>query len=225
MTLAPHGSPEALDRLHAQIRACVVCPLSRTRIQAVPGDGPVTARIMAVGEAPGETEDRVGRPFVGAAGQLLTKLLESVGLERSDLYICNVLKCRPPGNRDPLPEEVEACAHFLDAQVELIRPDVILLLGRHALQRILPGAPGISRSHGTRIRDRGRLYVPLYHPAAALYNGGLLATLQEDMRRVRTYLDEAGAERLLAAQREAQQQARSQAEAAAPIPHEQLSLF
>jgi len=215
------GAASALDALHEQIRACVACPLSQTRIQAVPGDGPVTARIMAVGEAPGETEDRVGKPFVGSAGQLLTKLLESVGLERSDLYICNVLKCRPPGNRDPLPEEVEACAHFLDAQVELIRPDVILLLGRHALQRILPGAPGISRSHGTRIRDRGRLYVPLYHPAAALYNGSLLATLQEDMGKVRGYLDDAEAERARAAA-----QAMSDAEAdAVAAAHEQLSLF
>jgi uracil-DNA glycosylase len=226
MTLAAHGTPEALEGLHAQIRACLACPLSRTRIQAVPGDGPVTARIMAVGEAPGETEDRTGVPFVGAAGQVLTRLLQSVGLERSDLYICNVLKCRPPGNRDPLADEVEACAHFLDAQVELIRPDVILLLGRHALQRILPGAPGISRSHGTRIRDRGRLYVPLYHPAAALYNGSLMATLQDDMGKVRTYLDEAEAERLLVAQRAAQARAEADAaDTAEATPHEQLSLF
>ena len=210
-------SAAALDALHEQIRACVACPLSQTRIQAVPGDGPVTARIMAAGEAPGETEDRMGKPFVGSAGQLLTKLLETVGLERSDLYICNVLKCRPPGNRDPLPEEVEACAHFLDAQVELIRPDVILLLGRHALQRILPGAPGISRSHGTRIRNRGRLYVPLYHPAAALYNGSLLTTLEEDMRKVRGYLDEAEAERA--------REARAEAEATQAAAHEQMTLF
>jgi len=212
----------ALEALHEQIRACVACPLSRTRIQAVPGDGPVTARIMAVGEAPGETEDRTGRPFVGSAGQLLTKLLEGVGLERADLYICNVLKCRPPGNRDPQPEEVEACAHFLDAQVELIKPDVILLLGRHALQRILPGAPSISRAHGTRIRDRGRLYVPLYHPAAALYNGSMLGTLQEDMRRVRQYLDEAEAERARVAAATAMSDAEAEAVAAA---HEQMTLF
>ncbi len=212
----------ALDALHEQIRACTACPLSRTRIQAVPGDGPVTARIMAVGEAPGEKEDQTGRPFVGAAGQLLTKLLVSVGLERSDLYICNVLKCRPPGNRDPLPEEVEACARFLDAQVEIIQPDVILLLGRHALQRILPGSPGISRSHGTRIRDRGRLYVPLYHPAAALYNGSMLATLQDDMRKVRQYLDEAEAERARQAAATAMSDAEAEAVAAA---HEQMSLF
>jgi DNA polymerase len=212
----------ALEALHEQIRACVACPLSRTRIQAVPGDGPVTARIMAVGEAPGEKEDQTGRPFVGAAGQLLTRLLEGVGLQRADLYICNVLKCRPPGNRDPLPDEVEACAHFLDAQVELIRPDVILLLGRHALQRILPGSPGISRSHGTRIRDRGRLYVPLYHPAAALYNGSMLATLQEDMAKVRQYLDEAEAERARAAGIAVMSDAEAEAVAAA---HEQMTLF
>jgi uracil-DNA glycosylase len=212
----------ALDALHQQIRACIACPLSQTRIQAVPGDGPVTARIMAVGEAPGETEDRTGIPFVGSAGKLLTKLLESVGLQRADLYICNVLKCRPPGNRDPLPEEVAACAHFLDAQVEVIRPDVILLLGRHALQRILPGAPGISRSHGTRIHDRGRLYVPLYHPAAALYNGSLLETLQADMRAVRGYLDEAEAERARAAGVVAMSDAEAEAVAAA---HEQMTLF
>jgi uracil-DNA glycosylase family 4 len=211
----------ALEALHEQIRACVACPLSQTRTQAVPGDGPVTARIMAVGEAPGETEDRIGKPFVGAAGQLLTKLLQTVGLERSDLYITNVLKSRPPGNRDPLPEEVEACAHFLDEQIELLEPDVILLLGRHALQRILPGAPGISRSHGTRIRDRGRLYVPLYHPAAALYNGSLLATLQDDMRKVRQYLDEAEAERARVA---AQAMSDAEAEAVAAA-HEQLTLF
>jgi len=216
------GAAQALEALHEEIRGCVACPLSRTRIQAVPGDGPVTARIMAVGEAPGETEDRTGKPFVGSAGQLLTRLLESVGLQRSDLYICNVLKCRPPANRDPMPEEVEACAHFLDAQVELIRPDVILLLGRHALQRILPGAAGISRSHGTRIRDRGRVYVPLYHPAAALYQGSLLETLQDDMRRVRGYLDEAEAERAHAAAETAMSDAEAEAVAAA---HEQLTLF
>ena len=208
-----------LDELHAGIRACEACPLSRTRTQAVPGDGPVTARIMAVGEAPGETEDRVGRPFVGAAGQLLTRLLRGIGLDRSDLYIANVLKCRPPGNRDPLPEEADACSHWLDEQVALIRPDVILLLGRHAVGRLLPGTPGISRSHGQRVRRGDRTYVPLYHPAAALYNGSLLRTLEEDMQRVRGYLDEAEA-----ARREAKTAAAAVA-VAATEPREQLSLF
>jgi DNA polymerase len=192
---ASSEAAERLLQLHDIIRGCTVCALSTTRANAVPGDGPVTARIMAVGEAPGESEDQTGRPFVGAAGRLLTRLLEGVGLDRQDLYICNVLKCRPPQNRDPLPEEVDACAHFLDEQVALIRPDVILLLGRHALARLLPGRPPISRIHGQRIVDGDRTYVPLYHPAAALYNGSMLGTLEEDMRRVRGYLDEAEAAR------------------------------
>ena len=181
--------------LSAEISGCTACRLSETRTNAVPGDGPVTARIMAVGEAPGETEDQTGRPFVGAAGRLLTRLLQGIGLDRHDIFICNVLKCRPPSNRDPLPDEVDACARFLDAQVALIRPDVILLLGRHALGRLLPGRPPISRIHGDRVVDGDRVYVPLYHPAAALYNGGMLATLEADMVRVRGYLEDAVAAR------------------------------
>jgi DNA polymerase len=159
------------------------------RTQAVPGYGPVTARIMAVGEAPGETEDREGKPFVGAAGQLLTRLLEGVGLNRRDIYITNIVKCRPPGNRDPEQPEVEACAHYLDEQIELLRPEVILVLGRHALGRLLPGEGSITRLHGRRIVRGDRVYVPLYHPAAALYNNSLLATLEQDMRTVRGILD------------------------------------
>jgi DNA polymerase len=213
---------EALAALHDRIDACTACRLHATRTRAVPGDGPVTARIMAVGEAPGENEDRTGRPFVGAAGQLLTRLLQSIGLDRQDIYICNVLKCRPPGNRDPEPDEVGSCAHFLDEQVALIRPDVILLLGRHAVGRLLPGMPGISRIHGQRVRRGDRLYVPLFHPAAALYNASLLRTLEEDMQRVRGYLDEAEAER----ERRRQEAEREAARAAAVrTADEQLTLF
>jgi DNA polymerase len=192
-----------LSELHGRIRACTACPLHATRTQAVPGDGPVSARIMAVGEAPGESEDREGRPFVGAAGRLLTQLLEGIGLRREDIYITNVLKCRPPQNRDPNPEEVAACSHFLDEQIERIHPDVILVLGRHASARLLPGHPGISRMHGRRIQVGDRLYVPLFHPAAALYNGAMLDTLRDDMERVRGYLADAEAERRLAAWRAA----------------------
>ncbi len=151
--------------------------------------GPASARLMAVGEAPGENEDREGRPFVGAAGRLLTQLLEEVGLSRQDLFITNVIKSRPPGNRDPLPEEVQACAPYLDAQIEVLDPQVILLLGRHALQRLLPQAAGISRVHGSLIRSGGRTYMPCYHPAAALYNGSLLQVLREDFRRLRQHLE------------------------------------
>jgi len=132
------ATTEEVLELHGRVRACTSCPLHLTRIQAVPGYGPVTARVMAVGEAPGESEDREGKPFVGAAGRLLTSLLESVGLDRRDIYITNIVKCRPPRNRDPEPAEVEACSPFLDEQIALLQPDVILLLGRHALVRLLP---------------------------------------------------------------------------------------
>lgn len=221
MTAPP---PEALGSVHAEIRACVACPLHRGRTQAVPGTGPAGARIMAVGEAPGESEDRLGQPFVGAAGQVLTRLLSRIGLRREDIYITNVVKCRPPRNRDPEPDEVAACSRFLDAQIALIRPDVILLLGRHALERVLPGSPGIGRMHGERIRRGERLFVPLYHPAAALHRGDLMATLELDMERVRTYLDDAEREREVARARE-----RAAAAALTPpataAPREQLSLF
>ena len=160
------ATTEEVLELHGRVRECTACPLHLTRIQAVPGYGPVTARVMAVGEAPGESEDREGKPFVGAAGRLLTGLLESVGLDRRDIYITNIVKCRPPRNRDPEPAEVDACSHFLDEQIELLQPDVILLLGRHALTRLLPGAGGISRLHGERVRRNDRVFVPLYHPAA-----------------------------------------------------------
>ena len=214
----PVTTDELLE-LHGRIRACTSCPLHATRTQAVPGYGPVTARIMAVGEAPGETEDREGKPFVGSAGQLLTRLLEEVGLDRRDIYITNTLKCRPPGNRDPEQSEVDACSHFLDEQIAMLQPDVILVLGRHALGRLLPGAGTITRLHGQRVERAERVYVPLYHPAAALYNASLLETLQQDMRLVRRYLDEAEAARQVALKTEAQQ-----AIPAEP-PADQMALF
>ncbi|HVB14065.1 MAG TPA: uracil-DNA glycosylase [Candidatus Dormibacteraeota bacterium] len=187
------GAQARLEAIAAQVRDCVLCPLHLTRTQAVPGIGPATARVMAVGEAPGENEDREGKPFVGAAGRLLTELLQEIGLSREDLFITNVLKSRPPGNRDPLPEEVLACAPYLDAQIEVLQPEVILLLGRHALQRLLPEAPGISRAHGTLIRRGDRTYMPCYHPAAALYNGGLLGTLRQDFQRLKAHLEKPAA--------------------------------
>jgi uracil-DNA glycosylase len=225
--VSPASAPDAPARLvdlHGAITGCTACRLHQTRTNAVPGDGPVSARIMAVGEAPGESEDQTGRPFVGAAGRLLTKLLGAIGLDRHDIYICNVLKCRPPQNRDPLPDEVAACSRFLDAQVELIRPDVILLLGRHAVARLLPGQPSISRCHGERVVEGDRVYVPLYHPAAALYNGSMMATLQADMERVRGYLDDAQAQREAAARAHAAVAATA---GAGPVadPREQLTLF
>lgn len=217
------AAEDALAVVHEHILACTACPLHLRRTQAVPGTGPAWARIMAVGEGPGETEDRLGKPFVGAAGNVLTRLLQSIGLDREDIYITNVVKCRPPGNRDPEPAEAEACAHFLDAQIEIIQPDLILILGRHSLARLLPGAGGITHLHGRRMIRGQRIYVPLYHPAAALYNAGLMRTLEEDMLKVRQYLDDAGRERA----RRAAQSAAQTSDAGAPEPagHDQLDLF
>jgi uracil-DNA glycosylase family 4 len=142
-----------------------------------------------VGEAPGFNEDRQGEPFVGAAGKLLDTLLARIGLSRGDVYITNVLKCRPPQNRDPMPNEAEACSPYLVRQLALIRPKVVLILGRHALERLLPGQGSISRIHGSLVKRGEVAYVPLFHPAAALHNGALVADLERDFDRVRAYLD------------------------------------
>jgi uracil-DNA glycosylase len=144
---------------------------------------------MIVGEAPGFNEDRQGEPFVGAAGKLLDTLLGRIGLSRSDVYITNVLKCRPPMNRDPMPNEAEACSPYLQRQLELVRPKVVLILGRHALERLMPGQGSISRIHGSLIKRGDVAYVPLYHPAAALHNGALVADLEHDFDQVKRYLD------------------------------------
>ena len=178
-----------LNQLHAEVRACVKCGLHATRTQAVPGVGPCPADIMIVGEAPGFNEDRQGEPFVGAAGHLLDTLLARIGLGRSDVYITNVLKCRPPQNRDPMPNEVESCSPYLARQLSLVKPKVVLVLGRHALERLLPGQGSISRIHGSLVRRGDVAYVPLYHPAAALHNGALVADLEQDFDRVKAYLD------------------------------------
>ena len=185
---SPSASPE-LDQLHAEVRACVKCGLHATRTQAVPGIGPCPADIMIVGEAPGFNEDRQGEPFVGAAGKLLDTLLARIGLGRADVYITNVLKCRPPQNRDPMPNEVESCSPYLARQLSLVKPKVVLVLGRHALERLLPGQGSISRIHGSLVRRGEVAYVPLFHPAAALHNGALVADLEHDMDRVKAYLD------------------------------------
>ncbi len=181
-----------LEALYREIAECRRCPLHRSRRNPVPGEGPPDAKVMFVGEAPGRTEDEMGRPFVGAAGRLLTSLIESIGFRREDVYITNVLKCRPPGNRDPEESEIEACTPFLWRQIRLIRPRVIIALGRHAA-RVLFSRAGLHWSnmkamHG-RVFDaviegvRVRL-VATYHPAAALYNPQLRRLLEEDFRGV-----------------------------------------
>ena len=179
----------ALEQLHTEVHACTKCGLHATRTQAVPGAGPCPADVMIVGEAPGFNEDRQGEPFVGAAGKLLDTLLARIGLSRGDVYITNVLKCRPPQNRDPMPNEAEACSPYLRRQLDMIQPKVVLILGRHALERLLPGQGSISRIHGTLVESGDVAYIPLYHPAAALHNGSLVNDLEKDFDRVRVYLD------------------------------------
>ena len=181
---------DSLLPVHDAIRACKACGLYATRTQAVPGVGPSPANIMIVGEAPGFNEDRQGEPFVGAAGKLLDTLLARIGLSRADVYITNVLKCRPPMNRDPMPNEVDSCSPFLKQQLDLVKPKVVLILGRHALERLMPGQGSISRIHGSLIRRGDVAYVPLYHPAAALHNGSLVADLERDFDALKRYLDQ-----------------------------------
>jgi DNA polymerase len=145
---------------------------------------------MIVGEAPGFNEDRQGEPFVGAAGKLLDTLLARISLSRADVFITNVLKCRPPMNRDPMPNEAEACSPYLQQQLQLVKPKAVLILGRHALERLMPGQGSISRIHGSLIKRGDVAYIPLYHPAAALHNGALVADLERDFDSLRKYLDQ-----------------------------------
>lgn len=179
---------ELLKAVYEEARGCVRCPLHQTRTQVVFGSGNADAELMFVGEAPGANEDRLGLPFVGQAGKLLDKLLTEIGLERSDVFICNTLKCRPPGNRDPHPNEIESCHGYLQSQVELIEPKLICTLGNFATKLLRGDPTGISRLHG-RVEERAigarrvRLY-PLYHPAAALYTPRTLEALRADFERI-----------------------------------------
>src|SRR5512135_2803662 len=158
------STEEILEEVAAEVSTCTKCDLCKGRTKAVPGDGNKHARIMFIGEGPGFHEDRQGRPFVGAAGQFLEELLASINLTREQVYIANVVKCRPPGNRDPLPDELSACAPYLDRQIELIRPKVIVTLGRFSMARFFPGA-SISKIHGQPKRVGNVLVVPMFHPA------------------------------------------------------------
>jgi DNA polymerase len=183
-----------LDEIAAEIRVCTRCELHRTRTNSVPGEGPADARIMFIGEAPGWNEDQQGRPFVGAAGKFLEELLAAAGLKRSDVFITNVVKSRPPGNRDPLPDEIAACAPFLQRQIDAIDPDVIVTLGRFSMAQWFPGER-ISRIHGQPKKDGKRLIVPMYHPAAALHQQALKATILEDFAKLPRILADAEAAR------------------------------
>lgn len=183
-----------LDDIAGEIRECTRCELHRTRTNSVPGEGPADARIMFIGEAPGWNEDQEGKPFIGAAGKFLSELLGAAGLKRSDVFITNVVKSRPPGNRDPLPDEIVACAPFLQRQIDTIDPDVIVTLGRFSMAKWFPGER-ISRIHGQPKKDGKRLIVPMYHPAAALHQQALKATILEDFGKLPRILAEAEAAR------------------------------
>jgi uracil-DNA glycosylase len=179
---------ELLKAVYEEAKDCVRCPLHQTRTTVVFGAGNADAELMFVGEAPGANEDRMGLPFVGQAGKLLDKLLTEIGLERGDVFVANTLKCRPPGNRDPLPREIETCHDYLRRQVDLIEPKVICTLGNFSTKLLRADPTGISRLHGQEeIRVIGsrafRLY-PLYHPAAALYTPSMLETLRADFERL-----------------------------------------
>ncbi len=179
----------ALADLNQRISVCPRCALARGRTQTVPGDGDPASDLLFIGEAPGFHEDRQGRPFVGPAGKLLDQLLADIGRSRADVFVTNVLKCRPPNNRDPLPEEIAACAPFLTEQITQIRPRMIITLGRFAMNYFLPGA-SITRSHGRAVQAGRHWIYPVYHPAAALRSGAMLQTLREDFRRIPALLAE-----------------------------------
>jgi uracil-DNA glycosylase len=181
------SAPLELASIAAAIRACTACPLHRAARQAVPGEGSAASGILMLGEAPGYHEDVQGRPFVGAAGQLLDELLADIGLDRASVFITNVVRHRPPGNRDPLPEEVLACDQWLRLHIEALGPRVIVTLGRHAMTRFLPGE-SISRIHGKPRRANGQLIFPVYHPAAALHQPSLRAELTADFRALSAFL-------------------------------------
>lgn len=172
-----------LQSLAQAINGCVDCGLARSRTQAVPGEGSPQAQLMFIGEGPGFHEDQQGRPFIGPAGQFLDELLASIGLARSDVFITNMVKCRPPNNRDPFPGEMEACSKYLDAQIEAIKPKVIVPLGRHALAKWFPNESiGKVRAKARRFGDI--TLFPLYHPAAALHNGALRSTILDDFAKL-----------------------------------------
>ncbi len=181
----------ALTALNEEIARCQLCEIAKQRTMAVPGEGAGDADLVFIGEAPGWNEDQQGRPFVGQAGKYLDQLLASINLDRAQVYITNVIKSRPPNNRDPLPVEVANCRQWLDRQLEIIRPKIIVTLGRHSLVRFLPGRT-IGRAHGTAFPWNGITCFALYHPAAALHQANLRAVIEADIRKLPGLLAEAG---------------------------------
>ncbi|WP_245863095.1 uracil-DNA glycosylase [Candidatus Viridilinea mediisalina] len=213
---------ETLRLIAETTQTCRLCGLHSGRTHAVPGEGPAEAKVMLIGEGPGFHEDRQGRPFVGASGQFLDQLLAMAGLQRGDVFIGNVIKCRPPKNRDPQPDEIKLCTeHYLFRQIEAINPAVIVTLGRFSMNLFMPGER-IMRIHGQPRRINGRLVVPMLHPAAALHQPQNRPLLEADFRRLPEFLAQVEAERAAAA---TPAPPASQSEAKDEQPLQQLNLF
>ena len=187
MALAESG--DSLGKVSDQVLVCTKCRLCETRKHAVPGEGLQSAKVMFVGEAPGEHEDLQGRPFVGSAGKLLTELLESVNLRRDEVYITNIVKCRPPNNRPPRKDESAACRPYLERQITLINPKVICPMGNSAIQAFMASEESVSAVHGIPFELGSTTYFPMYHPAAALYTASLRKVMEEDFKKLEWLLN------------------------------------
>jgi len=186
-------SATILAEISRQVIVCEKCALHFSRKKGVPGEGPNRVTVMFIGEGPGFYENEQGRPFVGQAGKLLDELLAKAGLKREEVFITNVVKCRPPGNRDPLPEELAACNSYLDAQIEALQPLVIVTLGRYSMAKFMPNAK-ISNTHGQAVWVNGKLVVAMYHPAAALHQPSIRPQLEADFARLPEFIKMAKAD-------------------------------
>src|SRR5438445_11695971 len=184
------SSEEILKEIAVEVSTCTKCDLCKTRTKAVPGEVNPHAKIMFIGEGPGYHEDKQGRPFVGPAGQFLDELLASINLKRADVFITNVVKCRPPNNRDPLPEEIQACDDYLDRQIAAINPQVIVTLGRYSMVKFF-GNEKISAIHGRARKIDGRICIAMYHPAAGLHQASLKDVIRQDFKKIPLVIAEA----------------------------------
>ena len=184
------SAEELLKEVAVEVSTCSKCNLCKGRTKAVPGEGSLSAKVLFIGEGPGFHEDRQGRPFVGPAGQFLEELLESINLRRSDVFITNVVKCRPPNNRDPLPEEIAACNEYLDRQIAALKPRVIVTLGRFSMAKFF-GSEKISAIHGRARKKDGYICIAMYHPAAGLHQNSLKDVIREDFKKIPLVIAEA----------------------------------
>jgi uracil-DNA glycosylase len=211
------STEEILKEVAAEVSVCTKCDLCKGRTKAVPGEGNPHAQVMFIGEGPGFHEDKQGRPFVGPAGQFLEELLASINLKRADVFITNVVKCRPPGNRDPLPAEIDACNGYLDRQIAAINPQVIVTLGRISMAKFF-GGEKISTIHGRARKIDGRICIAMYHPAAGLHQQSLKESIRSDFKKIPLVIAEA--ERLAA-----EGKMKAEPPKAKEEPPEQLALF